>query len=119
MSFTYTLMMELSQDKKITVGKLGTILFKKGTYIYVGSAPSEKRLQRHLRKEKKIFWHIDYFLQEAQIKEICIVDGEECEVADKIDLPFIKRFGCSDCKCPSHLFYGELPDFFDKRTYYP
>ena len=113
------MIMELSQDTEITIGKLGTLLFKKGTYIYVGSAPSEKRLERHLKKEKKLFWHIDYFLKKAHIKKIYIVKGEkECEVAQKIDLPYIKGFGCSDCKCPSHLFYGELPDFFDVTQYY-
>ena len=109
--------MDLQHDADIIIGKLGTILFKKGTYVYVGSAPTEKRLERHLRKEKKFHWHIDYFLEEAEIKEIYIVENGECETAQNINLPYIKGFGCSDCRCPSHLFYGDthLPG----RLYYP
>lgn len=110
MSFTYLLVVELSQDTAITVGMLGTLQFKKGTYIYVGSAPSEKRLERHLKREKKLHWHIDYFLEKAEIKKIFIVEGKECDVAQKIDLPSIKGFGCTDCKCSSHLFYGDIPE---------
>lgn len=117
-SFTYLLIMELSQDAQIEVGKLGTIPFKRGTYIYVGSAPSEKRLERHLRKDKKMRWHIDYFLEKAEIKRIYIVEGKECETAQKVGLPCIKGFGCSDCRCLSHLFYGELPDTFGGKQYY-
>jgi Uri superfamily endonuclease len=109
-SSTYILVAELAQDTDITVGKLGKIQFKKGRYLYVGSAPSEHRLKRHLRKDKKLFWHIDYFLEKAEIKKIFIVEGKECEVARKMDLPYIKGFGCSDCRCPSHLFYGDIPE---------
>ncbi len=117
-SFTYVLVMELSHDAEIMVGKQGIIPFKKGSYIYVGSAPSEKRLERHLRKNKKLFWHIDYFLEKARITNIYIAKGKECDVAQKIDLPFIKGFGCSDCTCVSHLFYGDLPESIDVNQYY-
>ncbi|MGC1119661.1 MAG: GIY-YIG nuclease family protein [Candidatus Methanofastidiosia archaeon] len=119
MTFTYVLVMELLQDTQIRVGKLGSINFKKGLYNYVGSAPSEKRLERHLRKEKKTHWHIDYFLKEARIKGIFITrERRECEVAGDIDLPHIKGFGCSDCDCPSHLFYGTLVRTPDLEKYY-
>lgn len=117
-SFTYVLIMELLNDTQIVVGKLGVILFKKGTYIYVGSAPSEKRLERHLRKNKKLFWHIDYFLEKAHITSIYKVEGRECDVAQNIDLPCIKGFGCSDCTCLSHLFYGDLPESIKVEQYY-
>ena len=117
MSFTYVLVMELFKDTEIEVGKLGTILFRRGTYTYVGSAPSEKRLERHLKKEKKFHWHIDYFLEKARIKRIYIVKGKECEVSKKIDLPYVKGFGCSDCDCFSHLFYGESAEISDMEKY--
>lgn len=105
---TYLLIAQLPEDTEITVGKLGPLRFTKGFYTYVGSAPSEKRLERHLRKEKKTFWHIDYLLEKAHVTRICLVEGEECEVARRINLPYVKGFGCSDCTCPSHLFYGEV-----------
>ena len=118
MSFAYVLVMELFEDTQITVGKLGVIHFKKGLYNYVGSAPSEKRLERHLRKEKKIHWHIDYFLEKAEIKKVYTTKRKECDVAETIDLPCIKGFGCSDCTCVSHLFFGELVKSADFEQYY-
>ena len=56
---TYILVINVSEDLKIRVGRLGEESFKKGNYIYIGSARGclETRLQRHLRKEKRIFWH--------------------------------------------------------------
>jgi endonuclease-3 len=118
-TFTYILVMELSRDTQISVGKLGSIDFKRGLYNYVGSAPSEKRLERHLRKEKKMHWHIDYFLKEARIREIYITrERTECEVARDIGLPYIKGFGCSDCNCPSHFFYGILAKTSDLEKFY-
>ena len=89
--------------------------FKEGDYIYIGSAKGclETRLQRHLRKEKKIFWHIDYLLKDerTQISQIWIIlKSIECETAKVFYRnPFTetvrKGFGSSDCKCLTHLFY--------------
>ena len=65
---SYLLIIKLQDDKKILVGKLGKIAFKKGYYVYVGSAMNglEQRLQRHLRSQKKFHWHIDYLLNQAK-----------------------------------------------------
>ena len=59
----YVLIIHLSQERDIVVGKLGELSFKKGYYAYVGSALGglEGRIKRHFRKEKKAHWHIDYF----------------------------------------------------------
>jgi Uri superfamily endonuclease len=110
----YALIMKLEEDRKITVGKLGPINFRKGFYVYIGSALNslEGRINRHLRKDKKIRWHIDYLLNEAQIVEILIFETTkklECNIAKKLqkNLESIKNFGCSDCSCKSHLFYSK------------
>ena len=97
----------------IIVGKLGKIKFEKGYYTYVGSAQNnlEKRIERHFKKEKKKFWHIDYLLENpsVEIKEVLSKKAnkaEECKIAreiEKFGIP-IKNFGCSDCNCKSHLF---------------
>ena len=62
---------------------MGEVSFKEGDYIYIGSAKGclETRLQRHLRKEKRIFWHIDYLLenQKAKILQIWTIDKKETE----------------------------------------
>lgn len=104
--------MELPERRKIKIGKLGTTCFKKGFYAYVGSAMNnlEKRVARHLKKNKKFHWHIDYFLKKGKIKKVfCLQNNkkQECKVAKKLAKKFksIKKFGCSDCKCETHLFY--------------
>jgi Uri superfamily endonuclease len=114
----YTLLIKVKNNKNILVGKLGNIEFKKGFYVYIGSAQNnlKARIKRHLRKNKKIFWHIDYLTshQGTQIIEVWILSDnnrrKECEVAEKFykevsPCGIIRNFGSSDCKCPSHLFY--------------
>ncbi|MFW6176631.1 MAG: GIY-YIG nuclease family protein [Thermoplasmatota archaeon] len=113
----YTLVIELKENKVIEVGAIGNINFDKGYYVYVGSAQNglEARIERHLRDEKKIHWHIDYLLKESEIINIFVTDGDkelECKVADYLShlIDPISDFGCSDCKCFSHLFYSENLD---------
>ena len=89
--------------------------FKKGDYIYIGSAKGclETRLQRHLKKEKRIFWHIDYLLKDerTQISQIWTIDKKvECQTVEVVwqdpTTEIIKKgFGSSDCKCLTHLFF--------------
>ena len=113
----YVLIIELKENKTIQIGKIGNIFFKKGFYVYIGSALNglEQRINRHLRIEKKIRWHIDYLLQRGMIINIFYEENEkkeECNLAKKFDGKFfpIPNFGSSDCKCNSHLFYGVLKD---------
>ena len=127
---TYVLCIELEKNKRILVGRLGIINFKKGHYFYIGSAKRNlnQRIRRHLRSNKKLFWHIDYLLNsKAKIKQVWVSDRKgECETAKRIyrqacppksakggrrrGYDFIKGFGCSDCSCPSHLFFIPRPD---------
>ncbi len=109
----YALLLFLDIDLSIDVGALGKTSFKRGTYVYVGSAQNnlEKRVARHMRKEKKLFWHIDYFLDSgfARILKVFFKRGgkaEECVLANEIAKRGdpINGFGCSDCNCGSHLF---------------
>jgi len=104
-------------DANVNVGKLGCLNFKKGWYVYVGSAMNslEKRIERHKRKEKKKHWHIDYITMHETFKIIdvyCKISEkkEECKIAKEVKSVcdgFVKNFGCSDCDCESHLFYFE------------
>ena len=114
MKGTYFLLMSLNSDKSIQIGKLGKIQFRKGWYVYIGSALNglEGRINRHLRSEKKHHWHIDYFLDYAKIKKVYVKRGivkEECTVSQSFLKHFetISNFGCSDCSCKSHLYIGE------------
>lgn len=118
----YLLIIRLKKDKELSVGKKQTLNFQKGIYIYIGRASRglRGRINRHLRKDKKLFWHIDYLLQEAEIEEVWTKPGDfnECQTAREMrnfiknpDIP-LKKFGSSDCHCPSHLFY--LPENYSQ-----
>jgi Uri superfamily endonuclease len=113
---TYCLIIHLNQDSQINIGKLGNINFNGGYYIYVGSAMNSlrARIKRHLRDDKKLFWHIDYLLSihNAEIDNVMYVISDEkleCDLASQISKngTLIKNFGCSDCRCSSHLFYAK------------
>ena len=109
----YALVIELGKTVVIDVGALGSIEFRKGLYVYIGSAQNnlEKRLKRHFRKEKRLFWHVDYLLRSDDAKLVKALykqanRPEECKIANELaerSEP-IYGFGCSDCTCRSHLF---------------
>jgi Uri superfamily endonuclease len=110
---TYCLIIHVCSDITIQVGKLGSFDFGKGFYVYVGSALNslESRLKRHLSDDKKLFWHVDYLLADLNVELVEIVfavdNGKwECALASEVGMEGvgIKGFGCSDCKCSSHLF---------------
>jgi|GEM_PF-1659080 len=109
---SYLLVIHVARDKFISVGGLGAINFKRGFYIYAGSAMANlsKRIERHRRIKKRLHWHIDYLLNEAHlVHDFAIRSSErlECELAQKLSgiadwsIPY---FGSSDCSCGSHLF---------------
>ncbi len=124
----YVLIIQVTRDLSITVGALGNLAFKKGLYAYVGSAQNnlETRVKRHLRKEKNLFWHIDYLLQNENTKIIKVLfqeasKKEECNTAKKLSKKGeeVKDFGCSDCNCTSHLFLIKDCTFLiESKKYY-
>lgn len=112
MKGSYILLIYLNKKKEITIGKLGTIAFNPGWYAYVGSALNSLsgRINRHLKNGKKLYWHIDYFLQDTTVKTVFYKESEiheECMIAEEFfkECKQITGFGCSDCHCQSHLFY--------------
>ncbi|MEM2117647.1 MAG: GIY-YIG nuclease family protein [Candidatus Bathyarchaeia archaeon] len=118
MKGVYLLIISITKPIQIRVGALGNISFAKGIYAYVGSAQNrlEKRLERHLRKVKRKFWHIDYLLESDNVKILQIFykatgKSDECKLAKEISRKgtAIIGFGSSDCNCKSHLF--QLNDY--------
>lgn len=110
----YCIIISLDENEEIKIGeKLGKIKFQKGNYVYVGSAMNslESRLNRHLSKEKRLHWHIDYLLKKAEITDIIYNENKkvECDLSQYLSAKTssIKDFGCSDCSCESHLYYFE------------
>ena len=111
---TYCLLIHQKANEKIVIGQKGTINFDKGYYVYVGSAMNSLRgrIQRHLSKDKKLHWHVDYLLDNPHslINEVYFSDDgvkHECDLAASIaeNGKEVQGFGCSDCKCNSHLIY--------------
>ena len=109
----YFLLIKLEREQENEIGALGDLSFKGGYYIYIGSAQNgiEERVKRHLREEKSIYWHIDYFLEISRIDKVFYIRTNEKKTECKAANFFIERgeiidnFGCSDCDCLSHLIY--------------
>jgi len=111
---TYILSLELSETRKITVGKLGSFIFKKGTYFYIGSARGgfRRRVIRYFEKARNKKWHIDYLLEYAYPKHIFLFDEfySEERIAKRMSelyTPIIRGFGATDTHSKTHLFYKE------------
>ena len=109
---SYQLLIKVTKDIDLKVGKLGRFIFPVGSYVYTGSAKTniDKRIERHLSKEKKLHWHIDYLLNNDAVKIIDIKKSEmiECSLNKKTNgTIIIKGFGSTDCNldCKSHLKY--------------
>jgi Uri superfamily endonuclease len=110
----YQLVIRLKKSQLIAVGRRGRFLFPAGYYVYTGSGRRglESRIARHLRKQKKMRWHVDYLLQHGRVLEVKRYgnDQEECELNRRVErLPggrvVVQGFGSSDCRCRTHLFY--------------
>jgi Uri superfamily endonuclease len=135
---TYALVMSLTNEVAIVVGRLvmkgetcagSEITFPPGYYVYFGSAHGglSARVSRHLKREKRLHWHIDYLTRFADVVEIWYaLEGSnwidrrgklEClwfQVArgmpqGQLHFP---GFGSSDCRCTAHLMhFPSLPSF--------
>jgi Uri superfamily endonuclease len=120
----YCICIEVGDNLRVEVGALGIIEFHEGRYIYVGSALNglDSRVLRHLNTSKgnynAIHWHIDYLLREERVNvEVVYVmfsdERVECDIAWEVSNygSGVKGFGCSDCRCDSHLFRVDSWDF--------
>jgi Uri superfamily endonuclease len=120
----YCICIEVGEDLRINVGALGILEFNNGRYIYVGSALNglDSRVLRHLNTSKgnynAIHWHVDYLLREESVSVEAVYvrfsdEKVECEIAGEVSLygSGVKGFGCSDCRCDSHLFRVDFWDF--------
>jgi Uri superfamily endonuclease len=127
MKGTYLLSIRVNETVDVKVGALGLIRFPRGRYIYIGSALNslEPRITRHIRTSRGehhvTHWHIDYLLIDpaVEIETIHFTEAEgrkECVFASVVadHGTTIKGFGCSDCKCKSHLYKVEDIGFIEK-----
>ncbi|MFA6012073.1 MAG: GIY-YIG nuclease family protein [Desulfobacteraceae bacterium] len=122
---TYILVLRLAKATALSIGKLGHFDFKKGYYLYVGSAFGPgglaSRLKHHLSVSPKPRWHLDYLRPATTITDIRISDENEraehiwathLSLMENFSIP-IPGFGSSDCHCLAHLFHSpKKPVFF-------
>ncbi len=120
----YVLIVQVKKPIQTEIGALGKLTFAEGLYAYVGSAQNnlELRVARHRRKEKRLFWHIDYLLNNEAAEVIAVYQNagdrtEECRIASLLESNAqpIAGFGCSDCSCHSHLFRAKNFDFLQEH----
>jgi len=112
----YALVLENS-NCIVRIGALGEREFPAGSHIYVGSARGSgglARADRHVRfalhRDRPPRWHIDYLLLDPHFAPAAVITATtardyECELARTVRGSSVPGFGCSDCTCPSHLFY--------------
>ena len=119
---TYLLILYLKQNRKIMVGRRKDstrILFRAGYYAYVGSAYGPgglaSRINRHLIRDKKSVWHIDFLRKEAVPVEVWVSGQKNRPEKSWADALFvmkgsqpIEKFGnTDDRKSRTHLCYFE------------
>ncbi len=118
MKGSYFLVIRLEGDKRVrTKGR--EFHLKKGHYVYVGSAMNslEKRVARHFSRKKKLHWHIDYLLKEAELLRAYLIPSEE-RLEERLSLEIsrfgepVEGFGAGDVKVSTNLyrFDGEPDD---------
>jgi len=125
----YALVIGVPGRREVRVGALGTLSMRRGYYTYVGSARGaggvRARVGRHLRSNKTMRWHIDYLTAESSVTEVWLAMGDEPlehRIADVLrgmsgSGNEVRGFGCSDCRCGSHLFWFEkVPKFEEFRA---
>jgi Uri superfamily endonuclease len=117
-SGVYQIRINVCNTCPIILGHLGNLTFPRGQYVYTGRAKTnlEQRIERHKKRDKKCFWHIDYLLMDVNVllEDIAIISdnyGDECSENKKLlgvnTLIIAEGFGASDCKnnCGAHLLY--------------
>lgn len=121
---TYALILQAQRADLLRIGRRGEMPLCPGYYVYIGSALGpgglRRRLERHLRTEKRPHWHIDYLRAATDVLAIWTLADpvrRECDWSAAIgripgaEIP-LSGFGASDCRCPSHLFRFSSPPSF-------
>lgn len=123
---SYVLILKAPKEGKVTIGKFGELNFSGHWMVYVGSALGpgglKSRLNRHLRKDKKLHWHVDYLLERVEVQEVWYSLAER-KLEEEWAAYFrnqpnavmpLKGFGAADCRCPGHLVaFPRKPAFED------
>lgn len=115
----YTILIKVPEKIILDVGCLESLNFLSGYYVYTGRSRKgiHSRIQRHITKEKRCRWHIDYLtsadgvevldsiIYPSEAEEECFLNKQVCSLPGALILH--PGFGSSDCLmgCESHLVY--------------
>ena len=113
---TYALLLKSEISEEIQIGRWGKLQLEHGYYLYIGGAFGSggvyARVSRHFRQNKKLRWHIDYLRAATLSTDAWFslsenrLEHEWAETLSQLNsLKPIRKFGCSDCKCLTHLFF--------------
>lgn len=114
---TYVLFFRMREPRILRVGRLGMLSFQRGFLAYVGSALGPgglaARVGHHLRIASRPRWHLDYLRPFAEPNVLWYAESRkslEHDWACILREAFVESiptpgFGCSDCRCPSHLLH--------------
>jgi Uri superfamily endonuclease len=119
MKGTYTIIVRCKHASYSTFGKLGRARLQRGYYLYTGSALGrgavslERRIERHMRRQKRLRWHVDYLTSrpDCNVTGVVYVISDsrlECKVNSSLSKelnvsPVLLKIGATDCKCNGHL----------------
>ena len=108
----YQLVIDVSHPLHCVIGRLGEFDFPAGRYVYTGSARRnlDARVERHIRHDKTLHWHIDYLLTSPGVRVVKVKRSRRAECALNRACPgraLVVGFGASDCcaDCGAHLKY--------------
>jgi len=115
--------LEINVVKSITIktSAIGEKILLPGFYYYFGSAQKnlKSRINRHIKKDKIIHWHIDQITANKNVivSKVFVFESKEkafeCYLCNQVEKDFnlihpIKSFGNSDCNsCVSHLLQSQ------------
>jgi Uri superfamily endonuclease len=113
---TYALVLRSDVSAATEIGRWARLTIRPGYYVYVGSALGpggvRARVSRHCRETKNKHWHIDYLREFAGLASVWYsyspvrLEHRWAKALTTMnEMKPIKGFGCSDCKCESHLFF--------------
>ena len=120
---TYALFLHLEEELQMRVGVLGPCSFPTGVHVYAGSAMGglRARLARHVRRDKRVHWHVDRLTTAGGCRVLgavvftspvlreCDIIGslESIEGIRGVDGAEVRplRFGASDHGCRGHLVW--------------
>jgi len=111
----YLAIFRLRRALRWRAGRAAGAFLPPGFHIYVGSAKRglAARLARHAGGTGRPFWHVDRLRAAAKPRAFLPVrtaDDIECDLASAVRGAAdgeAAGFGCSDCRCSSHLFFME------------